>query len=153
MIILDMEKSSQIRKKYIDAFVDTSSHYYVNQILKMELFSDGLCYIGYLWDCLKKAVVIPHSECEQFLNAKHNIFVMWDIHSAERIVVPNYWKYPKNQVLCINQWDQSIRRELPEDIYLFDESFSWSVVFTHETDANDDPFCLFLRKNNTHTRF
>lgn len=35
---------------------------------------------------------------------------------------------------------------LPSDLYVFDESFSWCLVFTHETDeteSTDSRFCLY----------
>ena len=38
---------------------------------------------------------------------------------------------------------------LSEDLYVFDKSFSWCIVFTHETDENeaaDSRLCLYVSK-------
>ena len=33
--------------------------------------------------------------------------------------------------------------DLPEDIYIFDDTYSWTIALTHETDAQERPYCLF----------
>lgn len=33
--------------------------------------------------------------------------------------------------------------DLPEDIYIFDDTYSWTIALTHETDAQKRPYCLF----------
>ena len=58
MKILDAVKSDKLRSKYIQNFVDTTKKYYIELIENKTEFSDGLCYIGYLWDCLKDPKVI-----------------------------------------------------------------------------------------------
>lgn len=144
MIILDLKKSDELRYKYIEKFVNTSSPYYKEGIEQKRRFSDGLCYTGYLWDCFINPKVVPEYQLEQILSKKHNFYIMWDIHSSEKIFIPNYWKFPKLNVLYVESWLQDLRQELPEDIYIFDETFSWSAVFTHETDLNNDNYCLYL---------
>ena len=52
MIILDDEESVRIRNKYIQSFIDTTSTYYVDKIRAQKRYTDGMCYTGYLWDCL-----------------------------------------------------------------------------------------------------
>ena len=69
---------------------------------------------------------------------------MWDIHSAERIFIPNYWKYPKECILYVEMWSEDMYKELPEDIYIFDDTFTWSAIYTHEIDLNDAPYCLYI---------
>lgn len=149
MIVLDSKESNAIRQKYIKTFVNTMSTYYIDKISKVRKFSDGFCYVGYLWDCLINPIVVPESECISFVKQKINFYIMWDIHSAERILVPNYWKYPKNSVLFVERWVDNMNGELPEDIYLFDNSFAWSAVFTHETDLYGKRLCILNRKRQT----
>ena len=36
-----------------------------------------------------------------------------------------------------------LNNTLPEDIYVFDESFLWSIVFTHETGTDGKKWCIF----------
>lgn len=144
MVILDEFKSNELRCKYIGSFVDTTSDYFVKNIEKKTKFSDGECYVGYLWDCLQNPQVISASKANEILKEKSNIFIMWDIHSYERVFIPNYWKYPKTRILSTDKWGDSLKVELPEDIYLFDETFRWSVVFTHETDEKGRDYCIYI---------
>lgn len=106
------------------------------------MFSDGLCYTGYLWDCLLNPYVIPKNGADKIMQGKRDVFIMWDIHSCDMIFIPDYWKFPKTRVLYADIWLDSFKNELPEDIYLFDETFNWSIIYTHETDANGKPYCL-----------
>ena len=147
MIVLDEEKSNHLRCTYINSFVNVDSPYYVKNILCKKEFCDGLCYSGYLWDCLIKPSIISERNAEQFLNSKTQIFIMWDIHSCERIMIPNYWKFPKSHILHTDVWSETFKSKLPEDIYLFDDTFSWTVIFTHEADDQNNRFCLFIDKS------
>lgn len=144
MTILDSTKSDDLRSRYIQRFINTTNDYYVNLVAHQTEFSNGLCYIGYLWDCLKNPKVISEVEASRVLQGKQNLYIMWDIHSCERIYIPNYWKYPKTSVLTTNTWSDTFKSELPEDIYLFDDTFRWSVIFTHETDEQNNNFCLYV---------
>lgn len=146
MIILDFKKSDSLRCNYIKNFVDTASIYYKKNIEQRMMFSDGLCYTGYLWDCLLNSNIILESKADQLLQEKREIFIMWDIHSCDRILIPDYWKFPKTKILFADAWKETFKDDLPEDVYVFDDTFSWSVIYTHETDAKDDRYCLFVNK-------
>ena len=146
MTILDSTKSDALRCEYINKFVNTSSPYYKKYIEQKTLFSDGLCYTGYLWDCLLKPTVISEYDADQFLKGKRSLLIMWDIHSCERIFIPHYWKFPKTRILCTDDWTDSFKHNLPEDVYVFDSTISWSVIFTHETDEKEERYCLFVDK-------
>ena len=152
MLVLDLDKSNSMREKYIKTFVNTDSDFYNKYIKTLKKFSDGLCYIGYLWDCFKQPNIISEKKLNEIMNDKKNIYIMWDIHSSDRIFIPNYWKFPKRSVLFVEFWTDTIKKGLPEDIYLFDETFSWSAVFTHETNSNDEPYCLYLKNTGNGTQ-
>ena len=142
--ILDAVKSDKLRSRYIQNFVDTTKKYYIELIENKTEFSDGLCYIGYLWDCLKDPRVISEAEASRILQGKQDLYIMWDIHSCQRIHSPNYWKYPKTSVLTTNMWSDAFKSNLPKDIYLFDDTFRWSVIFTHETDEKENNYYLYV---------
>lgn len=142
MIVLEGERARELRKKYICSFIDINSEYFVNHILTMKAYCDGMCYDGYLWDCLANPKVISKECAHQIIHSMEDFYVMWDIHSCEKIFVPNYWKYPKTSILFVENWADLLELTLPEDIYLFDDSFTRSVIFTHETDDEDNPYCI-----------
>ena len=144
--ILDSTKSDTLRCEYIKNFINTSSLYYKENIERKIFFSDGLCYTGYLWDRLLKPTVISECKANQFLQGKRRMFIMWDIHSCERILIPNYWKFPKTKIISTDAGIESFKHDLPEDVYIFDDTFSWSVIYTHETDEKEDRYCLFVDK-------
>lgn len=144
MKVLDTIHSDKLRFNYTQKFVDTTKDYYIKLIEHKTQFSDGMCYVGYLWDCLKNPRVISEADASRILHKKQNLYIMWDIHSCERILIPDYWKYPKTSVLLTEMWSDSFKENLPEDMYLFDETFSWSVIFTHETDEQNNNYCLYV---------
>ena len=153
MTVLDNLKSDEIRHKYIQSFVNTGSNYYMERIAQKIEFSDGLCYTGYLWDCLINPQVISGEQIAQILEDKKSIFIMWDINSCDRIFIPNYWKYPKSSVLHVDKWLDDLRKDLPEDIYVFDDTFKWSAVYTHETDLENNPYCIYIDKGFESNRY
>ena len=144
MRILEKNEAIQIREKCIEKFVAYNSDYYKEYIKKTRLFSDGECYTGYLWDCMKEKEIILEKDAEDCFLKISQFYVLWDIHTKDRIFIPNYWKYPKASVLSVQEWSDSFKNDLPEDIYLFDDSFSWSAVFTHETDEENNKYCLYV---------
>ena len=146
MIVLNQSKSNILRNEYINALVNCDSPYYKKYIEQKRMFVDGMCYVGYLWDCLLNKVVISEYRAKLMLTEKNNIFIMWDIHSCERIFIPDYWKYPKTSVLYAAEWSDSLMSNLPEDLYLFDETFRWSVIFTHETSDKGRRYCLCVER-------
>ena len=152
MIALDSSKSDTLRFEYIKKFVNTDSTYYKENIERKRIFSDGLCYTGYLWDCLLNPSVVLEYEADQLLQEKRGIFIMWDIHSCERIFIPDYWKFPKTKVLYADVWLETFKDNLPEDMYVFDDTFTWSIIYTHETDVEDNRYCLFVDKSFSLTK-
>ena len=54
LTVIGTQKSNILRKKYISTFVNTESRLYIDRIKTLKQYSDGMCYTGYLWDCLKK---------------------------------------------------------------------------------------------------
>ncbi len=142
MKIIENAYADIVRAKFISAFINLESLHYKKYIQPLHSFRDGLCYVGYLWDCLKNKTLLSESESDAFLKGMHNLLIMWDIHSCEKILIPDYWKYPKKCILSVSEW-KGIQHhaDLPEDIYVFDESYSWCIIFTHETDQFGNRYC------------
>ena len=129
-----------LRKIYIDKFIDVKKEYYVKCVKKLKEYSDGMCYTGYLWDCMKESTQIDFQDFLKFL--LEDVYVFWDIHTKERIFIEDYWKFEKRSFLKL---DFKVLIEnlnyLPEDIYIFDQSLLWTLVLTHEY-VDDKRWCL-----------
>lgn len=134
--ILSSEDSAFWRQAYLDAFVDTSSEHYLHHIASPREFSDGIHYTGYLWDCLRSPKRITIQRFHQEVIRYPEVFVMADDHSRDRIPGAPLWPYPPYSVARF--LPESLLKSLdslPEDIYIFDDSMSWTLVLTHEADG------------------
>lgn len=163
--ILPTKQAVALRKAFIRKFVDTTSEHYQKHIATLIRDIDGFCYDGYLWDCLKDNKKWK-KECRMedataFLRDKKNVFFMWDLFSEERLSGKRLsLEYPKASIISMegsllgqkiveewniehDAWTSGFQCQglwLPEDIYCFDESMSWYVIFTHEgRDSWTDP--------------
>lgn len=144
MKIIIGSKAEDLRKKYIEYFIDINLEYYSERIKRQIMCSDGMCYTGYLWDCLKNKFLMSEKDCFRYIENTEKIYAFWDIHSQDRIFVPNYWKYPKDAIVEM-QYKELLENinTFPEDIYIVDETFKWSVIFTHEVNEQQERYCLF----------
>lgn len=154
MEILLGNKAKDLRRMYIDKYINKEDDYYKERISNLIRCSDGLCYRGYLWDCLKSMQLISETEGEQLIKSVENILIMWDINSKDYIFIPDYWKYPKEAILSlpVEEYGQ-YKSELPEDIYIFDETFTWSVILTHETTYEDERYCCYTHSKEIYQKF
>lgn len=144
VVIIDGRDADIIRKKYIKTFIDIESEYYINRINTLSNYIDGMCYTGYLWDCYINKFILSEMKCYEYLKGIDVFYVFWDIHSKERILISDYWKFPKKSVIQTSLEEfEKICNNLPKDIYVFDKEFSWSIAFTHEEIKNNKRFCYF----------
>ena len=140
--ILDKKLGDTLRAQYCNKFVNVNAESYQEQIAFRHKFIDGYCYLGYLWDHIINPIIIAEEDIAQKAADLSRIYVFWDIHSCERILIKNYWKFDRDAVLKMNM-ATLLQGEgyLPEDIYIFDESFTWTFIKTHE-DIRGMRFCL-----------
>ena len=135
--ILASDQSALLRQAYLDAFVDTHCDHYAKYIVTTRSFSDGEHYEGYIWDCLRQPKRIAFKRLTDAVARFDEVFVFADDHSRDRVVGAPLWPYaplsvarfqPNGLLKCLST--------LPEDIYVFDSSVSWTLVLTHEHDRN-----------------
>ena len=122
----------------------------LDRIAHMRQFSDGLRYTGYLWDCmLDREPVSCHYLISQLQALTGPFYVFWDIHSCDRIFIPNYWKYPIDAVLRAAPDEiPDTLQTLPEDCYFFDDSLSWAMATTHEELKPGKRLCYLAAARN-----
>lgn len=139
--ILTPEDRQFARDRFIHAFIDTNSDWYIKNIQTVHRCSDGECYEGYLWDCLKSKRIIDESQFVSGIVRRHQVFAMWDIHSCDKIPIEGYWHFEKSAVL---EMPGHVLAEgislLPEDLYIFDGSYSWALIGTHEDNGRSRIF-------------
>lgn len=133
--ILSPEDSAALREAYLQAFVDTACDHYQRYIQTRQRFSDGEHYTGYVWDCLRQASRITYDQFCHEVVRHPEVYVFADDHSRDRVVTPPLWPYPPYSVIVLPP-DLLIQLlpALPEDIYVFDSSVSWTLGLTHEHD-------------------
>lgn len=141
--VIEDEDANILRLQYLQTFIDTGSKKYQSRILDRRKYADGWYYTGYLWEHMRNSRRVPCSVMPNMVDEKHRVYVLWDLHSSEKIVRPGYWKFPREAVLQVAfgvlidnlQW-------MPEDIYIFDRSLDWTLVMTHEEDLDCKQFCF-----------
>ena len=141
-VIHDKKSADEIRKRYIETFVNTEKSSYHDQIEKLQKFTDGYCYVGYLWDFLREPEMVEESLIYSYRDKMKSIYVFWDIHSSEKIWIKDYWKFDKDAVLRMSMDTLLAGCEfLPEDIYICDSTFQLTFVMTHE-EIENKRYCL-----------
>ena len=147
MEIITKEQAVFLKEIYLETFINTSDQKYIDTIQTLSLCSDGYCYNGYLWDFLKEKCVVSETFCNYWLQALNNgfFYVFWDNHSKDKIWIQDYRKYPKDSIIKVSWQEYCEQREyLPEDIYIFDETYEWSICMTHEWFDKGKRYCCFM---------
>ena len=89
MLILDSEKSGILRQQYIQTFVNSASHYYIENIERKTRFSDGLCYTGYLWEEIQDLPFMKYVDVlvdGRFVEALKDISLRFRGSSNQRLI-------------------------------------------------------------------
>ena len=163
---LNIFESRKIRDLFVNSFVDQTTERY-KKIKEV----DSQHYALYLWDTLLKPFstkVNYYSAINHLQNSSNKVFLMMDIQSINKdseesefnlyLKKHNYKRESVFELLasevaelyCLDNeihanWRPSDLNFL-EDIYVFDESFKWLIVFTHEfidqTDTNAHRICF-----------
>ena len=149
---LNVFESRKIRDLFVNSFVDQTTERY-KKIKEV----DSQHYALYLWDTLLKPFstkVNYYSAINHLQNSSNKVFLMMDIQRRNRgseetqfnlyLKKHNYkresvFELPASEVAELYRIDNEINTSwmpsdlnLLEDIYVFDESFKWLIVFTHE---------------------
>ena len=163
---LGIFESRKIRDLFVNSFVDQTTERY-KKIKEV----DSQHYALYLWDTLLKPFstkVNYYSAINHLQNSSNKVFLMMDIQSINKdseesefnlyLKKHNYnresvFELPASEVAELYRIDNEINTSwrlsdlnLLEDIYVFDESFKWLIVFTHEQvdliDTNEYRLCF-----------
>ncbi len=146
--IIDESTAMKLRQKYIFYFVDIHREYYRKYIEKTKKYIDGYCYDGYLWDTFYDSEIVDEDYFFNIIKNYDSVLACWDIHSSEKIWIPNYWIFKKDAIISLSSKIvlQSLKY-LPEDVYFFDRTFEWTIALTHE-ELNGQRLCIVARGQN-----
>lgn len=153
--VVDAKLAKKLREMFTEKFIDTDCDYYK----RYHTQTDGYMR-GFLWDCRRSDVKgnffeYTQEQAADFLKTRGSVYFMWDNWREGTVFADEY----QNAViaadgeevgrLAVDEWNAELEAEkhdcyiehpqLPSDIYVFDESFSWYVIFTHETDEYTEP--------------
>lgn len=166
---LSKERSDRLRETFIRRFIDTECDYYRRYKALIGGADDSVVCAGFLWDCLRD--YSPNRDrctdvqAAEFLESRTSVYFMWDFWRTGTVFAD---EYPNAVIrtsgavgkLSVDEWNAELEAEkhdcyiehpwLPSDIYVFDDSFSWVVVFTHEFDDcepsdNVKRFCVMYK--------
>lgn len=173
--IIDSGKADELRAAFTKSFVDTSTDYYkaLEKVKTADIVHD---YVHrYLRDTLYRGStdVIPFRSAIETIREKNHVYSMWDIRPEKVICAsdpdhdplkPHYLELYKSDTVI--EWDADelaalletelgdyngagyVNSTLPEDIYIFDSSFEWSVIFTH-SEIDGERLCYICKRKLT----
>lgn len=154
--ILVPEEAHEMRELFRHAFLDSTCEHY-KKFLKP--FSDSTnreqAYWGYMWDCInRKACDIIcgnpkeiFSLYKQYVDGNRRQIVLWDVHDKrfDGTIEKLHPVFQTNGALAITLDCYQEKTDIyPEDLYFFDDSFTWAAIFTHEYEKGQR-YCLWLR--------
>lgn len=133
--ILSKEVSIQLREQYIHTFFrvkgDCVREFFYKRYVKLDK--------GYLWGFMQgeRAKGLTASEAKDYLHDKEEVLFFWDsVSSFGRDFTRNkVFKLDSKQLL------ESYSR-FTFDLYIFDSTLSWTIIFHHEPDAEGYECCL-----------
>ncbi len=152
--VLEKAPADKLRQDFIEKFTEKSLPYY-QKTLRMRQFFDGMCYMGYIWEVLKKPyAIVTREDALARLGTRDEVYVLWDIRTMKNVAQAFRYKVPKDMVIRTDgeSLAEQLRADfaplaeqvsfLPEDIYVFDDSLSWFLAFTHEPDERGNIMCM-----------
>lgn len=161
-----------IRKKFLDQFIASYSEFlssHSDWVSKIPIdFTETFFEKMFMWDRLRlQAREIPFDDAIRLLRCKNQEVLF--LTESPKCVVREFCKLNNREeyVAAAAAAELADRAEyewyaeyelaekgrylansiLPTDLYIFDESFSWCIILTHETDETESAasrFCLFI---------
>lgn len=147
--VVEAAYAKRLRETFIKRFVDTKCGYFQSYLEANEHIR------SFLWDCLKadNKMQVTQERAAEFLEGRGGVYFMWDHWRKGTFFADEYpgavIKADGGEIgrFSVDEWNAELESEkhdcyieypqFPSDIYVFDESFSWCVIFTHEFDECD----------------
>jgi hypothetical protein len=119
------DEAADIRRRFDDAFLDADHS------------------TGHRWERLRQRQRVSLARLWATVAGVEVVHLMWEPPAEGRHTHPCVGAFPADAVLrCrVEDLEQGVEW-LPEDLYVFDECFTWSVIFTRETDVDGSVLLL-----------
>jgi hypothetical protein len=142
--IVGGDAADALRRRFVEHFVDTRKRGWRRIVETTREYSDGVAYVGYLWDALARWEDIAEDDLVAELeNSTGAWLALWDVNTAEYIHIPDYWKFPKSAILRAGPATLAAgRHHLPEDVYFLPDDFGYALVTTHEEEPPGSRLCV-----------
>ncbi len=119
------QESNSLREAYIRTFFDTDSEEYRKYYY--QLYQEQ--GIGYLWGFLAQPFTpVPLEELKQSLQDKKEVLFFWDSPSPVGTEISRKYVYKMQTEKLLNEYTR-----FTDDMYMFDETLTWTAVISHET--------------------
>ncbi|RAT96639.1 hypothetical protein [Brevibacillus sp. Leaf182] len=132
---LEKERSKSLKERYVSIFFDTESCSFRRFVYKRYVSQ----YRGFLWELARfnnndKGIIregLSKNEAATFLLQKGEVLVFWEGYSTfgKEMIRDKIMKMDAKQLL-----ENYTRFTL--DMYIFDETLTWTVIFQHERDED-----------------
>ena len=133
--VLSPKEGRAIRARFHEAFLDTASEHYRNGLAVFIAKPPGKGnQRGLLWKALRAYRRVTWDQIRTVMSRSREVFVLWDIENPNPYLPPDHLApFERDTVIaCRPAYLEAAVHLLPDDLYVFDNSFTWAGVLTHE---------------------
>lgn len=134
--VLSQGQGRDIRAQFHDTFLDTNSETYRERNMRVFVYDRNLRrnQRGLLWECRRSYRRATWDQIKSVMEGSREVFVLFDVFNAPpEVPDQGYGPFKRDDVLaCRPAYLEVGLPVLPEDLYIFDRTFEWAGVLTHE---------------------
>jgi len=151
----ELDNAIDIRNEFVRNFVNTNMPLFNDHIIQIK--NDG--YSGFLWEFLHNPSVIDEKDAFSHIEKKPLVlffFDNWHSYKSKTYVFPEKtWKhtvYKSSGVVLLDimlnycfvglEHQEKDIEPIPDEVYIFDETYNWYIVLTKENLPNGERLCF-----------
>jgi hypothetical protein len=155
--ILSLAEARAVRARFHETFLDTSSDFYRERNIGTFIYhpSGKGNQQNCMWDCLRAYRRATWEEIKAVMENSREVLVMWDIMNPNPYA-PAEGDSPFSRdavIACRSEYLEVGLHLLPEDLYIFDRTYQWAGILTHEpwVDGVEPYKYLVLARDRLHS--
>jgi len=148
--VLPEARAKQLRKQYIETYFDVDSDQIRRFLYKRyEAIHTGLpWHSGYLWEFLSEVALdnmqgMSLEDATNYLKSKQELLFFWDATS------PLGREFASGKVFTMDA--EKLMKSYTRftfDMYLFDSTLDWTIVFAHEEISDEPSDCYLIYRSD-----